>query len=76
MASDDFEIEVLRTEVVVHHLKQGHTYRFPILSQKSLGLRGTIIEPNRKAKRGARGYLMEAYVIARAAFDGEIFVDR
>jgi hypothetical protein len=70
MASDDFEVEVFRTEVVVHHIRQSHTYRFPILGQRSLGLRGTIIEPNPKAKREARGYLIEAYATARAALAG------
>jgi hypothetical protein len=72
MASDGFKCEVFRTEVVVHHVKQSHTYRFRILSRGLLGLRGNVIEPNMKAKRGARGYLMEAYAIARAALEGEV----
>jgi hypothetical protein len=43
--------------------------RTAILSRASLGLRGTSIEPNPKAKRSARGYLTEAYAIARAALE-------
>jgi hypothetical protein len=69
MAVTDFKVDVLAKEVVVHHIRQGHTFRFPIIDRTTVGLREAVIEPNRKAKRGARGYLLEAHKAARAAFE-------
>jgi hypothetical protein len=63
-----FDVQIMKNEVVVRHVKQGHTYRFPIIENATVGLRGAV-EPNPKAKRRARGYLLEAYKAARAAFE-------
>jgi hypothetical protein len=69
MAVTDFKVDVSAREVVVHHIRQRHTFRFPIIDRATVSLRGAVIEPNRKAKRGARGYLLEAHKAARAAFE-------
>jgi hypothetical protein len=69
MAITDFKVDVLAKEVVVRHIRQGHTFRFPIMDKTTVGLRGAVIEPNRNARRGARGYLLEAHKAARAAFE-------
>jgi hypothetical protein len=67
MPSNDFKVEIFDAEVVVRHGKQGHRYRFPILDKATVGLRGVRIDPNGKAKRGAKGYLIEAHKAAQAA---------
>jgi hypothetical protein len=69
MAITDFRVDVLAKEVVVHHIRQGHTFRFPIIDKTTVGFRGAVIEPNRSARRDVRGYLLEAYKAARAAFE-------
>jgi hypothetical protein len=69
MPATDFKVEVFESEVVVRHILQGHTYRFPILDKATIGARRVKIEPNGKAKRGARGYLIEARNLARAALE-------
>jgi hypothetical protein len=69
MAATDFRAEVFENEVVVRHILQGHTYRFPILDKATIGARRATIEANSKAKRGARGYVIEARNLARAALE-------
>ena len=69
MSAADFHVDVLEHEVVVRHLSHGHTYRFPILDKATISARRVKIEPNDKAKRGARGYLIEARNLARAALE-------
>ena len=68
MSEDEFEAEVLDHEVVVVHMGNGHTFHFPILSNGTVSLHGTQIEPNPEAKREARRYLPEAHNAARTAF--------
>jgi len=69
MSANEFKVEVLAKEVVVRHTKQGHIYKFPIGGHATVSLRGASVAPNPKAKRGARGYLLEAHKAARAAFE-------
>jgi hypothetical protein len=64
----DFSTEVLTGEVVVGHRRDGRIFRFPILANGTLTLRGSQIEPNPKANREARRYLVDAYDAAKAAF--------
>jgi hypothetical protein len=68
MSDTSFATESLTTEVVVNHLADGHIYRFPILSNGSVSLNGSRIEPNPEAKREARRYLFDAHDAARVAF--------
>jgi hypothetical protein len=68
MTQSDFEAEILENEVVVVHIGEGHTYYFPILSNGTVSLHGTRIEPNPEAKRDARRSLLEAHNAARVAF--------
>jgi hypothetical protein len=68
MPEPTFVTEILATEVVVNHLKDGHIYRFPILSNGAVSLNGSRIEPNPQAKREARRYLFDAHETARFAF--------
>ncbi len=68
MAQTDFAAEILETEVVLTHIKEGHVYHFPILPSGTVSLNGSRIEPNPKAKREARKYLCDAHDAARAAF--------
>lgn len=68
MAASDFRVHVQRNEVVVTHIGQGHTYRFPIVAGAVIGFRAAI-EPNPRAKRAAKGYLLDAYQAARAALE-------
>jgi hypothetical protein len=69
MPVGEFKIEILEKQILVHHVRQGHRYRFPITSRASVGLRGVLVEPNPNAKRSARGYLLEAHKAARLAFE-------
>jgi hypothetical protein len=66
MSEDEFEAEVLDHEVVVVHMGDGHTFHFPILSNGTVSLHGTQIEP--QPRREARRYLPEAHNAARTAF--------
>ena len=66
MLETDFAAEILETEVVINHLGDGHVYHFPILSNGTVSLQGSRIEPN--AKREARRYLFDAHNAARTAF--------
>jgi hypothetical protein len=68
MSDTSFATEILTTEVVVNHLADGHIYRFPILSNGTVSLDGSRIEPNPEAKREARRYLFDAHDAARVAF--------
>jgi hypothetical protein len=68
MSDVDFATEILATEVVVNHIADGHIYRFPILSNGTVSLHGSQIEPNPKAKHEARRYLFDAHDAARVAF--------
>jgi hypothetical protein len=56
-AMDDFEAEILENEVVVAHVDEGHVYHFPILTNGTVSLHGSLIEPNPASKRIARRFL-------------------
>jgi hypothetical protein len=66
-AMDDFEAEILENEVVVAHVDEGHVYHFPILTNGTVSLHGSLIEPNPASKRIARRFLFDAHNAARAA---------
>ena len=68
MPESDFTAAILETEVVVNHVEDGHVFHFPILSNGTVSLHGSRIEPNPAAKREARRYLFDAHNAARAAF--------
>jgi hypothetical protein len=67
-AMDDFEAEILENEVVVAHVDEGHVYHFPILTNGTVSLHGSLIEPNPSSKRIARRFLFDAHNAARIAF--------
>jgi hypothetical protein len=48
----------LENEVVVAHVGEGH---FPILTNGTVSLHGTLIEPNPASKRMARRFLFDAH---------------
>jgi hypothetical protein len=64
---DDFEAEILENEVVVAHIDEGHVYHFPILTNGTVSLHGSLIEPNPASKRIARRFLFDAHDAARIA---------
>jgi hypothetical protein len=66
-AMDDFEAEILENEVVVAHVDEGHVYHFPILTNGTVSLHGSLIEPNPASKRIARRFLFDAHNAARIA---------
>lgn len=68
MPETDFATSVLETEIVVTHIGDGHVYHFPILSNGTVSLHGSRIEPNPKAEREARRYLVDAHDAARVSF--------
>jgi hypothetical protein len=68
MPEGDFEAEILENEIVVAHVAEGHVYHFPILTNGTVSLHGSRIEPNPQSKREARRFLFDAHNAARAAF--------
>lgn len=68
MPETDVAASISETEVVVTHIADGHAYHFSILSNGTVSLRGSLIEPNPKAKRVGRVYLSDAHNAARLAF--------
>jgi hypothetical protein len=68
MPESEFEAEILENEVVVVHMKDGHTYHFPILSNGTVSLHGARMEANPAAKREAGRSLFDAHNAARTAF--------
>jgi hypothetical protein len=55
MPETDFEAEILENEIVIAHVAEGHVYHFPILTNGTVSLHGSRIEPNPQSKREARG---------------------
>jgi hypothetical protein len=55
-------------EVVIAHVAEGHVYHFPVLTNGTVSLHGSRIEPNPQGKREARRYIFEAHAAACAAF--------
>jgi hypothetical protein len=68
MTDSDFEAEILENEIVVAHIPEGHVYHFPILTNGTVSLHGSHMEPNPQSKREARRFLFAAHNAARAAF--------
>jgi hypothetical protein len=68
MSEADFVAEILKAEVVVNHVGEGHVYRFPILSNGTVSLHGLRIVANPNAKREARRFLFDAHDVARTKF--------
>ena len=68
MPETDYEAEILENEIVVAHVTTGHVFYFPILTNGTVSLHGSKIEPNPQAKREARRLLFDAHNAARAAF--------
>jgi hypothetical protein len=66
---DDFEAEILENEVVVAHVDEGHVYHFPILTNGTVSLHVSRMEPNPLAKREARRFLFDARDAALVALD-------
>jgi hypothetical protein len=64
---EEFRTKIWGDEVIVVHQRQGHLYKFPVLTGGMVHLRGATIEANPKAMRDAEGYLREAHHAACAA---------
>jgi hypothetical protein len=45
MPESDFEAEILENEMIVAHVTTGHVYHFPILTNGTVSLDGSRIEP-------------------------------
>ena len=69
MPASVFKVEIFEREIVVRHIRQGHKYTFALTSRSTVILRGAVVERNPKAKRKARGYLLEAWKAAREALE-------
>jgi hypothetical protein len=67
MANSDFKTSILEKEVVIAHVAEGHIYRFPILSNGTISMHGSVTEPNPDSAISARRLFLEAYAVARAA---------
>jgi hypothetical protein len=67
MAESDFEAEVLENEVVIAHVREGHVFHFPILTNGTVSIHGSRIEANPDAKREANRYLFDAHNAAQSA---------
>jgi hypothetical protein len=67
MPETDFEAHILEHEVVVAHVAEGHVYHFPILTNGTVSLHGSLIEPNPASQRQARRFLFDAHNAARVA---------
>jgi hypothetical protein len=52
--------EILETDVVVKHVKAGHVFRFPILSDGTVALHGAHMAHSPTAKHEAGRYLFDA----------------
>ena len=61
MPENAFEAEILENEVIVAHIAEGHVYHFPILTNGTVSLHGSRIEPNPQAKREASRYVFDAH---------------
>jgi hypothetical protein len=71
MTDSDFKASILEKEVVIAYLAEGHIYRFPILSNGTISMHGSLTEPNADSKISAKRFLSEAYTAARAALNPE-----
>jgi hypothetical protein len=67
MTDSDFKASILKNEVVIAHVAEGHIYRFPILSNGTISMHGSLAEPNPDSPISARRLFTEAYRVARAA---------
>jgi hypothetical protein len=67
MLEDDFKTEVLETEIVVAHSESGHIFRFLLLSNGNVSIRGSKIKANPSVARQASRFVFGAYGAALAA---------
>jgi hypothetical protein len=70
MANSDFKASILENEVVIAHVAEGHIYRFPILSNGTISMHGSVTEPNPDSAISARRLFLEAYAFARSTLTG------
>jgi hypothetical protein len=68
MPESDFKAEILENEVVIAHVAEGHIYHFRVLTNGTVSLHGSRIEPNPHGRCEARRYLFEAHSAACTAF--------
>jgi hypothetical protein len=66
--SDEFAAAILEKEVVLRHIRDGHVFHFPILSDGTVSGQACRVESNPKGDREARSYLSDAYAAAQDAF--------
>jgi hypothetical protein len=71
MTDSDFKASILENEVIIAHVAEGHIYRFPILSNGTISMHGSLAEPNPDSPISARRLFTEAYRVARAALNSE-----
>ena len=68
MSESEFEAEIVENEVVIAHIPEEHVYHFPILTNGTVSLHGSRIEPNPSSKPEARRFLFDAHSAAQSAF--------
>ena len=64
---DQFAAAILEEEVVLRHIRDGHVFHFPILSDGTVSGQASRVESNPKGDREARSYLSDAYAAAQDA---------
>ncbi|MBR1194183.1 hypothetical protein JQ634_32490 [Bradyrhizobium sp. AUGA SZCCT0240] len=69
MPDPEFTTSVSEKEVVVVHVRHGHVFKFPILSNGTVTLNGSHIDRNPSATTEAGRFLFEAHTAARVALD-------
>jgi hypothetical protein len=67
MIDSDFKTSILENEVIVAHIAEGHIYRFPILSNGTISMHGSVTEPNPDSAITAKRFFSQAYAVGRAA---------
>jgi hypothetical protein len=65
----NFLISILKTDIVVAHIDDGHVYCFPILSDRTVSLQGGGISPNPDAKRMPQRQLFNAHHAATTEYN-------
>jgi hypothetical protein len=68
---DEFAAAILEHELVLRHIRDGHVFHFPILSDGTVSGQASRVESNPKGDREARSYLSDAYAAAQHAFSSQ-----
>ena len=68
---DEFAAAILEHEVVLRHIRDGHIFHFPILSDGTVSGQASRVESNPKGDREARSYLSDAYAAAQHVFSSQ-----